>query len=63
MAFNIVDSKTAEDGLANGTYYMVITIPEDFSANAATVMDDNPQADGADISDQSGNQLHRFQAQ
>ena len=43
MAFNIVDSKTAEDGLANGTYYMVITIPEDFSANAATVMDDNPK--------------------
>ena len=43
MAFNIVDSKTAEDGLANGTYYMVITIPEDFSANASTVMDDNPK--------------------
>ena len=39
MAFNIVDSKTAEDGLANGTYYMVIKIPENFSANAATVMD------------------------
>ena len=26
MAFNIVDSKTAEDGLANGTYYMVIKL-------------------------------------
>ena len=35
--------QTAEDGLANGTYYMVITIPEDFSANAATVMDENPK--------------------
>ena len=46
MAFNIVDSKTAEDGLANGTYYMVIKIPENFSANAATVMDDD-QANGA----------------
>ena len=43
MAFNIVDSKTAEDGLANGTYYMVIKIPENFSANAATVMDDDPK--------------------
>ena len=63
MAFNIVDSKTAEDGLANGTYYMVITIPEDFSANAATVMDDNPKQMELSISDQSGNQLHRFQAQ
>lgn len=27
MAFNFVDSRTAEDGLENGTYYMVITIP------------------------------------
>ena len=43
MAFNIVDSKTAEDGLANGTYYMVIKIPENFSANAATVMDNDPK--------------------
>ena len=43
MAFNIVDSKTAEDGLANGTYYMVIKIPENFSANAATVMDNEPK--------------------
>ena len=43
MAFNFVDSRTAEDGLENGTYYMVITIPEDFSANAATLMDDEPK--------------------
>ncbi len=43
MAFNVVDEKTAQRGLENGTYYMVITIPENFSANAATVMDDEPQ--------------------
>lgn len=43
MAFNFVDSRTAEEGLKNGTYYMVITIPEDFSANAATLMDDEPK--------------------
>ena len=43
MAFNFVDSRTVEDGLENGTYYMVITIPEDFSANAATLMDDEPK--------------------
>ena len=43
MAFNIVDEDTAQTGLENGTYYMVITIPENFSANAATVMDDEPQ--------------------
>ena len=43
MAFNFVDSMTAEKGLENGTYYMVITIPENFSANATTLMDDTPQ--------------------
>lgn len=43
MAFNVVDSDVAERGLKNGTYYMVITIPEDFSKNAASLMDDEPQ--------------------
>lgn len=43
LCFNFVDAETAERGLRNGTYYMVITIPEDFSANAATVMDEKPE--------------------
>lgn len=43
MAFNFVDSEVANLGLENGTYYMVITIPEDFSLNAATLMDEHPQ--------------------
>lgn len=43
MAFNVVDEKTAEKGLKNGTYYMVITIPQDFSKNASTLMDDDPK--------------------
>lgn len=43
MAFNIVDEKTAKKGLENGTYYMIITIPENFSKNAATLMDEDPQ--------------------
>lgn len=43
MAFNIVDEKTAQNGLENGTYYMVITIPENFSKNASTLMDEYPQ--------------------
>ncbi|MGN0438385.1 MAG: YhgE/Pip family protein [Lachnospiraceae bacterium] len=43
MAFNVVDEKTAKTGLENGTYYMVITIPENFSKNASTLMDDHPQ--------------------
>lgn len=43
MAFNIVDEQVAKTGLENGTYYMVITIPENFSQNATTLMDENPQ--------------------
>lgn len=43
MAFNIVDEATADAGLANGTYYMKIIIPEDFSECASSVMDENPQ--------------------
>ena len=43
LAFNFVDADVANEGLKNGTYYMVITIPKDFSANAATVMDEQPQ--------------------
>ncbi len=42
MAFNLVDEDVAMKGLKNGTYYMVITIPEDFSKNATTVMDEEP---------------------
>lgn len=43
LCFNFVDAETAERGLRNGTYYMVITIPEDFSENASTVMDEKPK--------------------
>lgn len=41
LGFHFVDEKTAESGLANGMYYMVITIPEDFSQNATTLMKDD----------------------
>lgn len=43
LDFHFVDSEEAEQGLKNGTYYMVITIPEDFSKDASTLMDDNPK--------------------
>lgn len=43
LNFHFVSSKEAKDGLKNGTYYMVITIPEDFSANASTVLDEHPR--------------------
>ncbi len=43
LDFNFVNEEQAEAGLQNGTYYMVITIPEDFSKNATTLMDENPE--------------------
>lgn len=43
LLFNFVDGKTALRGLENGTFYMVITIPENFSENASTVLDENPK--------------------
>lgn len=43
LQFNFVDARTASAGLRNGTYYMVVTIPENFSENAATLMDEEPQ--------------------
>ena len=43
MDFNIVSSTKAMKGLKDGKYYMVITIPENFSKNATTLLDDDPQ--------------------
>ena len=43
LNYSFVDDETAQQGLRNGDYYMVITIPEDFSYNATTVLDDNPE--------------------
>lgn len=42
LNWNFVSQTKAEKGLKNGTYYMVVTIPQDFSKNAATVLDPNP---------------------
>lgn len=41
LDFNFVDADTAAAGLANGTYYMVLTIPKDFSKNATTLTEKN----------------------
>lgn len=43
MDFKFVDAHKAEAGLQDGSYYMVITIPKDFSNNATTLLDDNPK--------------------
>jgi putative membrane protein len=43
LQFNFVDEQVALDGLENGTYYMVMVIPQDFSANSTTLSSDSPQ--------------------
>lgn len=43
LCFNFTDTEQAERGLENGTYYMVITIPKNFSKNATTLMDAVPK--------------------
>lgn len=43
LCFNFTDAGQAERGLKNGTYYMVITVPKNFSENATTLMDTVPK--------------------
>ena len=43
MDFQCVDKSKAQMGLEDGQYYMIITIPEDFSKNATTLLDEQPQ--------------------
>lgn len=43
LCFNFTDADQAERGLENGTYYMVITVPKNFSENATTLMDTVPK--------------------
>ncbi|MGN0291483.1 MAG: YhgE/Pip domain-containing protein, partial [Lachnospiraceae bacterium] len=40
LGFHFVDEDEAAEGLAKGDYYMVITIPEDFSKNVTTLTED-----------------------
>src|SRR5690625_4336341 len=42
--FHFVNRKDGYKGLQDEAYYMVIEIPDDFSKNATTVMDDVPES-------------------
>lgn len=41
--WQFVDESKAMDGLKSEDYYMVVKIPENFSANAATLLDEDPK--------------------
>ncbi|MGU3472909.1 YhgE/Pip family protein [Paenibacillus sp. D51F] len=43
MDFRFVTAREAHDGLKDGTYYMTVTVPEDFSSSAASLMDADPK--------------------
>lgn len=43
LNFQFVNQEEAEQGLRDGDYYMVITIPENFSHNASTLTDKKPE--------------------
>lgn len=43
MNFNLVSETKANQGLKDGDYYMVITIPSDFSKNATTLLENEPE--------------------
>ena len=47
LDFHFVNSKEANKGLKDGDYYMVITIPSNFSKNATTLLDKNPKKMGS----------------
>lgn len=43
LDFHFVSQKEAEDGLADGDYYMIVTLPENTSEKAASLMTDHPE--------------------
>lgn len=43
LDWQFVSSEEAKKGFDDGDYYMVITIPKDFSKRASTVLEDNPE--------------------
>lgn len=43
MKFEFTGASKAKKGLKKGDYYMVITIPKDFSKNATTLLNENPK--------------------
>ncbi|MBB5195027.1 YhgE/Pip domain-containing protein [Anaerocolumna cellulosilytica] len=43
LEWHFVSKAEAKEGLKNKDFYMILTLPDNFSANAATVLSDNPQ--------------------
>jgi len=44
MDYHFVKTSTAHRGLTSGRYYLIVTIPKDFSQNATTLLSKRPQS-------------------
>lgn len=43
LGWDFVDERQAQQGMKDLKYYMIVTLPENFSKNATTALDDKPQ--------------------
>ncbi|WP_405076689.1 YhgE/Pip family protein [Ligilactobacillus acidipiscis] len=43
LEWHFVSAQRAKEGMSHHKYYMVVTVPKNFSKNAATVLNDKPQ--------------------
>lgn len=43
LDYHFVSEKKADKGLKNGDYYMVVTLPEDLSQKATTILEEKPE--------------------
>lgn len=43
LEWHFVSAQKAKEGMSHHKYYMVVTVPKNFSKNAATVLNDKPQ--------------------
>ncbi|MFL2050481.1 YhgE/Pip family protein [Leuconostoc mesenteroides] len=54
LKFSTVSSKEASKGLKSGKYYMTLTIPEDFTKNAGTLLSSDPKTSQIIIAHNTG---------
>lgn len=43
LDWRFVSEKEAKQGMKDLKYYMIVTLPKDFSKNATTLLDENPK--------------------
>ena len=54
LDFHFVDEKNAKEGLKNGDYYMIVTLPEDLSKKASSILTNHPEQMTIDYETSSG---------